>query len=203
MSDALQQIQALVALHAEQTKLLADLTEQQTAAKEVIQRIERDDIPSILKELGMSSVKMSDGTTVGYTQECDASVSAERETAAYAWLERNKLDGIIKSSVAFEFGSGEYNAMLEFAAKVAGESQRRPEIVRKIHPQTLKAFVKEQIAADAVKADEALRAGKEPEPFPRELFGVYEFDKAKIKPPAKRAARTRTSAPDDGATFKD
>ena len=59
------------------------------------QRVERD-IPALMQELGLSDATLEDGTTVTVSEQIFASISEERQAAAFAWLTEHGLGGIIK-----------------------------------------------------------------------------------------------------------
>ena len=50
-----------------------------------------------------------------------------------------------------------------------------PEVKEAVHPATLKSFVKERMAAGASP--------------PADMFGIFPYDKAKVKPPKAKAAK--------------
>jgi hypothetical protein len=95
------------------------------------------------------------------------SISTENKAKAFAWLQAHGYGGIIKTLVEVQFDRGEHEQAVAVAQKL--QSQYRKNTValdEAVHPSTLKAFVKERMAAG--------------NPVPMDLFGAYFFDKAVI-----------------------
>jgi hypothetical protein len=99
-------------------------------------------------------------------QTYGASILVDNRPAAYDWLREHGYDDIIKNTVACQFGRGEddqASAFKAFAEKEGYLAEQKTEI----HPQTLRAFVKERV-----------ESGDE---FPMELFGAYIGQRAVVK----------------------
>ena len=94
-----------------------------------------------------------------------ASISIKNREAAYSWLRENGLGDIIKNDITVTFGRGEDNKAAEYASLAQGQGY---EPVQKIgvHPQTLKAVVRER-----------LESGRE---MPSDLFKTYAGNRTKI-----------------------
>jgi hypothetical protein len=155
-------------LEAEISKDTVELEEKQSA----LNKIMRDQIPTIMEELALDELKMSDGSKLSVSEEIRCGISEERKGRAFKWLEDNNFDGIIKTKVVAEFGKGDMeNARL---AKATLERDGfSPSLDRSVHPATLKSFVKEQLE----KGNASL---------PMDVFGVFPFKQAKIRLPGKR-----------------
>jgi hypothetical protein len=123
------------------------------------------DIPGIMQEMGIESVKV-DGAKVSVEQVVNANISADRREAALAWLRENGHDDIIKSEVSLAFGKGEDDVARAFIQKVQSMGFR-PEVKEGVHPSTLKAFVRQ-----------CLQTGT---PIEMDLLGVYLTTMAKIE----------------------
>lgn len=176
--DALKRLATL----AEQL-LLAQFTAAQLDAQlakqeEAMRRLSEEDIPQLLKECGLSEVKLADGTKVTVNSELECSISEERAAAAMAWLRDKNLGGVIKTLVAVQFGKGDeeqaravYRLLLEQHVPV--------ELKETVHPQTLKA---------ALKAER--EAGRD---VPVDTFALRPFDRAKLTLPdgAPKPAKVR------------
>lgn len=139
---------------------VAKLESQLVAAKSELLRLEQDDLPDLMLELGLSKFSMANGAAVEIQQDVQCGISEERRRAAHDWLVKNGFGGLIKTAVSVEFGVGELDAANRVAEEIGGL------VKEAVHPSTLKSFVKEQLAA-----------GK---PLPFELFGVHPFNKVKI-----------------------
>lgn len=154
-------------LIAKQTEL-AEAEEKVKELKDIVTRIEREDLPALMAEVGLQEVRLMSGQLISIKEEVNASISAANRSAAHAWLLANGFGGIIKTGVTVIFGKGEH----EDAEKIASELQNRyndheVDLDESVHPSTLKAFVKERM-----KAGDSL---------PLDLFGVYVYSKAVVK----------------------
>lgn len=126
--------------------------------KEELREISEQKLPQKMEALGLPEFKTDEGITVSVSEKIRASIPVENRPKAYSWLEENKFDGMIKTTVTIAFKRGD----LENAKKLATALQSSGHIAnveRKIEPMTLLSFVKEH-----------LRAGKD---IPLDLFGVY------------------------------
>ena len=134
--------------------------------KKTLLKLTDEDMPAMLAEIGLTSFVLDDGSTVDVKQTYGASILVENRPKAYEWLRENDYDDIIKNTVACQFGRGEDDLASAFAA-FAQQQGYTPEQKTEIHPQTLRAFVKERV-----------EAGEE---FPMELFGAWVGQRAVIK----------------------
>lgn len=134
--------------------------------KQKLQKLTDEEMPAMLAEIGISSFSLDDGSTVEVKQTYGASIRVDNRPQAYEWLRDKGYDDIIKNTVLCQFGRGEddqANAFSSFAETQGFIPQQKTEI----HPQTLRAFVKERC-----------EAGEE---FPMELFGAWVGQRAVIK----------------------
>jgi len=123
-------------------------------------------IPAVLSEMGMKSFKMADGSQIDIKPFYSASIKEEKRAQAYEWLREHGFDDIIKNTVSVRFGRGE-DQLCDTLLSDLREKNYPVEQAQKIEPQTLKAWVREQV-----------ERGNE---FPTELFGAYVGQKATIK----------------------
>ena len=125
-----------------------------------------EDLPQLMIEWGVAKVTLSGGETVEVKPTYGAHIKAENKPEAFQWLRENDLDDIIKNTVSLAFGRGEDDRAQEFI-DVATAAGHVPDQKTDIHPQTLKAWVRERIESG--------------ESIPMELFGVFAGQKAIIK----------------------
>jgi hypothetical protein len=145
---------------------IANVEEQLKEYKKELLKLTDEDLPAMLQELGLSSFSLDDGSTVEVKPTYGASIKVDNRPAAFEWLREHGYDDIIKNTVACSFGRGEddrASAFAAFAEKEGYFAEQKTEV----HPQTLRAFVKERV-----------EAGDE---FPMELFGAYVGQRAVIK----------------------
>ena len=147
-------------------ELVKDLDEKLKAEKKLLLKLSDEDMPAMLAEIGISSLSLDDGSKVEVKQTYGASILVNNRPRAYEWLRDNGYDDIIKNTVACQFGRGEDDLANAFAA-FAQQQGYVPEQKTEIHPQTLRAFVKERV--------------EEGDGFPMELFGAWVGQRAVIK----------------------
>jgi hypothetical protein len=119
----------------------------------------------MMEEMHITKLKLKDGESVEIKKIYGASIPQEHQEAAFTWLRNNDLGDIIKNDITVTFGRGEDNKAAEYASLAQGQGY---EPVQKIgvHPQTLKAVVRER-----------LESGRE---MPSDLFKTYAGNSTKI-----------------------
>ena len=123
-------------------------------------------IPTMMAEMGLSHLKLMDGSSVDVKPNYSASISIANREKAFNWLRENGLGDIIKNEISVSFGRNEDNKAADYAA-LAEERGFQPTQKLKVEPMTLKALVRERI-----------EAGKE---MPTEIFNVFVGNKTTIK----------------------
>ena len=134
--------------------------------KKEIDRVSGEVIPTMLSEMGLSQLKLADGSSVDVKPFYSASISAQNKEKAYEWLRNNGLGDIIKNEISVSFGRNEDNKAANYA-ELAKSNGFQPTQKLKVEPMTLKALVRERI-----------EAGKE---MPTEIFNVFVGNKTTIK----------------------
>ena len=123
-------------------------------------------IPTMMAEMGLSHLKLMDGSSVDVKPNYSASISVANREKAFNWLRENGLGDIIKNEISVSFGRNEDNKAADYAA-LAEERGYQPTQKLKVEPMTLKALVRER-----------LEAGKS---MPTEIFNVFVGNKTTIK----------------------
>jgi len=123
-------------------------------------------IPTMMSEMGLSHLKLVDGSSLDVKPNYSANITIANRDAAFNWLRQNGLGDIIKNEISVSFGRNEDNKAADYAA-LAQERGFQPTQKLKVEPMTLKALVRERI-----------EAGKE---MPTELFNVFVGNKTTIK----------------------
>ena len=123
-------------------------------------------IPTMMAEMGLSHLKLMDGSSVDVKPNYSASITIANRDAAFQWLRDNNLGDIIKNEISVSFGRNEDNKAADYA-NLASERGYQPTQKLKVEPMTLKALVRER-----------LESGKE---MPTELFNVFVGNKTTIK----------------------
>lgn len=166
MSD-LKRIVELATLMVAQQRRVEDLKRDLETAQRDLARIETEDLPELMSEVGLNSVTLDDGSVIEVKQDVQCGISEERRNAAHAWLIEHGFGGLIKTEVVVAFGRGEKEAAEEFSAEVVQLTGHTPAVKEAVHASTLKAFVKEQLEAGVA--------------IPFDLFGIHPYNKAKLK----------------------
>ena len=140
--------------------------EQLKQKKKNLEHLSGEVIPTMMSEMGLSHLKLMDGSSVDVKPYYSANISIANKESAFNWLRQNGLGDIIKNEISVSFGRNEDNKAADYAA-LAEERGFQPTQKLKVEPMTLKALVRERI-----------EAGKE---MPTEIFNVFIGNKTTIK----------------------
>ena len=134
--------------------------------KKELENLSGEVIPTMMSEMGLSHLKLVDGSSVDVKPNYSASITIANKDAAFNWLRNNGLGDIIKNEISVSFGRNEDNKAAGYADFARGQGFE-PTQKLKVEPMPLKALVRER-----------LEAGKE---MPTELFNVFVGNKTTIK----------------------
>ena len=134
--------------------------------KKDLEHISGEAIPTMLSEMGLSFLKLADGSSVEVKTNYSATITLANKEKAFNWLRENGLGDIIKNELTVSFGRNEDNKAADYAELAKGQGYQ-PTQKLKVEPMTLKALVRERI-----------EAGK---PLPTELFNVFIGNNTTIK----------------------
>jgi hypothetical protein len=134
--------------------------------KKELDQIRDKDLSDLLLAHGLTELKLATGQKIAVEKMVFASITKERATECFRWLEAHGFGSLIKRSLEVNVGKGgeEKVEKLVQMAKTLGLDAKAKDSV---HPSTLKAFAKEQLE----KASE----------FPMDLFGVFMINRTKIQ----------------------
>ena len=133
--------------------------------KERADKLSGEVIPTMMKEMSLSSLKLADGSSVEVKPVYGASIPIAKKEEAFNWLRDNGLGDLIKNEITVSFGRDEDNKAMAYANLAKGQGYE-PAQKLKVEPMTLKALVRER-----------LESGQE---MPFELFNVFAGNKTKI-----------------------
>ena len=169
--DDLTSVASLAKKQKNQEQKVKDLEAELKEAKKELLRISDEEIPNLMTETGLASIKLDDGSSLEIKNIYGASILVANREKAYDWLREHGHDDIIKNKVVATFGRGQEDDAKVFM-RVAYDNGVATDQESKIEPQTLKAWVKER-----------MEAGEE---FPTELFGAFMGQRAIIKGGSRR-----------------
>ena len=134
-------------------------------SKRELEVVSGEVIPTMLSEMGLSSLKLADGSSVDVKPFYSATITVQNREKAFNWLRTNGLGDIIKNEISVSFGRNEDNKAAEYADLAKGQGYQ-PTQKLKVEPMTLKALVRERV-----------EAGKE---MPTDIFNVFVGNRTKI-----------------------
>ena len=134
--------------------------------KEKLRIVEEQELPEAMQAANLQEIKLTNGAKITMSQFYKGSISEKNRDAAHNWLLNNNHGGIIKHEVSLKFGKDEGEKAND-AVQSLKQKGLDPAVKESVHPQTLNAFVREQ-----------LTSGKD---LPADLFGVYVGSRAKLK----------------------
>jgi len=133
--------------------------------KRNLETLSGDVIPTMMAEMGLTQLKLMDGSSVDVKPYYAANISLKNREAAYNWLRSNGLGDIIKNEITVSFGRDEDNKATTYVNLAKGQGYQ-PTQKLKVEPMTLKALVRERI-----------ENGKD---MPTDIFNVFVGNRTKI-----------------------
>ena len=133
--------------------------------KQDLEQVSGETIPTMLTEMGLSYLKLTDGSSVEVKTNYSATITQANKEAAFNWLRENGLGDIIKNELIVSFGRNEDNKAASYAELAKGQGYQ-PTQKLKVEPMTLKALVRERI-----------EKGVE---MPADIFNVFVGNRTKI-----------------------
>jgi|TARA_R110000737_G_scaffold350237_1_gene388642 hypothetical protein len=159
LSNEVQKMESLV-------KEIEDIEENLKKRKKDLDVISAEVIPTMMSEMGLSQLKLMDGSMIDVKPFYNATITVANRESAFNWLRQNGLGDIIKNEMVVSFGRGEDNKAAEYA-ELAKSQGLQPAQKLKVEPMTLKALVRQRI-----------EAGQE---MPTEIFSIFVGNKTTIK----------------------
>jgi hypothetical protein len=161
--EQLKQLAYLCGMQVGYEEAIIDLEAKLGQARDHLKTISERDIPAIMTELGLMSIKLTNGKEV--TLKPFVSVKSTPEVVE--WLAQNGHEDIIKGTIKAVFPKGfDKDALASIAAFMAEEGLAA-ETETTVHYQTLAAWAKQAVQTGIA--------------FPRELFNFYQGFKTNIK----------------------
>jgi hypothetical protein len=170
------QLASVVSLAEQQLQLedqVARLTSELERATAALRQVQERDLPESMSLAGLESYTLSGGRKVGVETKIVASPAADQKPEMLEWLNEHAFGDIIKHEIKVAFGRGE-DALADRMIAWAKANLPKQKLDDKefVHPQTLNAFVREQMARQIELPD---------------AFGVLVLKKAVISRPLTKA----------------
>ena len=77
--------------------------------KKKLEHLSGEVIPTMMAEMGLSHLKLVDGSSVDVKPNYSANITIANREAAFNWLRNNGLGDIIKNEISVSFGRNEDN----------------------------------------------------------------------------------------------
>jgi len=108
--------------------------------------VQDQELPAAMANLGLSELRLETGEKVKVSTWYSASIPLENRDAAFDWLHANGHGDIVKHNVSVDFKKGEEESAAA-AVKQLEDIGLTAKDETKVAPQTLKAFVREELEA--------------------------------------------------------
>lgn len=125
---------------------IAELQDRLYDAAQRLLRVKTEDLPLAFDAAGIKRLDLPDGTVIAVKSMITANIKEENRSMAHSWLRQNKFGALIKNTIRVAFGKGDD----KIAAKLSAFLKKTKipyERAEAVHPQTLGAFVREQLGA--------------------------------------------------------
>ena len=133
----------------------AQLEDELKQHRQHIESISAVAIPEAMDAAGISKFTLDDGTTISAETFYQASIPADTQEKAFDWLEEQGNADIIKHEVKLALKKGQAEEAAA-ATKALENLGMEPTVAMKVHPSTLRAFVREEIEAGR-EVDESIK----------------------------------------------
>lgn len=164
--DNLGQLSKLAERQMECQAEVAELENKLAMAKEKLKGVQEIDIPNLMMEMGIKSFKLNNGASLSIKSDIFASIRSDHLDEGLQFFEDLGCGGIIKDDVTVKFGKGDSDKAAQVMNFCRTNGYNATE-KKHIHPQTLKAEIKQQMERGV--------------DFPDEIFSITPFNKAIIK----------------------
>ena len=108
LADKIKELQA----HQKQLEVQEDSIKQK---KKDIELLSGEVIPTMLSEMGLSYLKLQDGSSIEVKTNYSATITQANKENAFKWLRENGLGDIIKNEISVSFGRNEDNKAADYA----------------------------------------------------------------------------------------
>jgi hypothetical protein len=155
-TDSLERLATLVRQQGELERAIAVAEDALDDLKSRHRRVSEEDVPGLLDEVGLSDVRLADGTKVSIKETLRASVAADGKYTPFilGWLDREGHGDLVKNDVIVSFGRGEDAAAVALVAALT-ERGLAPARKKTVNNQSFTALLRELMeAGEEVPLDE-------------------------------------------------
>lgn len=165
--DSIKRVEKMAKLLINQIDVVASIEEKLKEAKAVQTRLEIEDLPTLMDEIGFEELTLKKtGHKIKIEKAIKASITAANLPEAMRWLIDKGFGGLIKANVIAAFDKDEFDKAEKLTNQLIKKYGESVEFKKSVHAGTLKSFVKEQLEKGAK--------------IPLKLFGVHQFNIAKV-----------------------
>lgn len=109
MTTKLGRVSVLAKLQIEAEQKVADLEDQLKAANKKLRRIQTEDFPMLMNELGLREVRLDNGRRVSVSRKLVMSLPKDpnRRAACAKWLVDHGLESLVQTRVSVKFDRGD------------------------------------------------------------------------------------------------
>ncbi len=144
-ADLLQRITAAATELAGAVKTVATIEEQLEKAKSRVLNLRTQALPQLFDEAGIPGLDIDEATRVERDTEVYCSISEANQAAAATWLRENNLGSVVKEVIFIPIDKGDTERVKQITQVLVKNKIGFAE-KSTVHPQTLKALVKERLA---------------------------------------------------------
>ena len=145
---------------------IKNLEEQLKETKDRHRAVSELELPEAMQEANLAEIVLTSGAKISVKPFYKGYISEKHREDAMDWLVNNNHGSLIKNEVTLKFGKDEDEKATATVEQLKQQGLD-PNVKQGVHPQTLNAFIKEQITS-----------GKD---IPSDIFGIYVGSRANIK----------------------
>ena len=168
------ELSALSDRYVELELAIADTEALLTNLKQDKWAIVRDDLPLLMKHLGLTKFTLDNGIEIVVGDGISVSIPAKNKEAAFQWLKDHEAGSLIKGSRTIMFDATESKLRDQFDKLWKGKKKWEDlmSVQEGAHTGSLKAYFKTLSEEEGGIDEETAK-----------LFGIYEYKEAKLKFP--------------------
>lgn len=145
-NDELQQVTTLALLQRSQeqhvTKLEGDLKD----AKRKLRKTCEDLLPTLLDEIGLLSISLTDGSVIKIDETLYATIAKKNKAEAAEWLEENGQGSLVQTDVTLTFATGEQEKLHRLVDLLDSTEFSGYSSANSMNTGSVKAVIKELLA---------------------------------------------------------